>query len=180
MDRNSYAKERYKLLKQLKICVCCGHQEAEPGITLCLDCNEKKRKYSLAYQKQNCEEIRIKQSENSKKRYYDRKEKGICTKCGKHKIYAKSTIYCIDCYLKEKRRYQKNGIDRSERPAYGLCYQCGKPKEREDISLCNCCHKRSSENMKSLNTNPTQAMLDARELYVKGFRDFKKVLFGCR
>lgn len=180
MDRKSYNKERYETLKKLKVCVCCAHEDAEPNNVFCFECSEKNKKYSQKYYEENYEKIRIRQKETAKKRYYNRKEKGICTKCGKRKIYQKSTIYCIDCYLKEKKRYKKSQLNRSERPAYGLCYQCGNIKERKDINLCNTCHERSSENMKKLNANPTQAMLDARELYVKNFRDFKKILFECR
>lgn len=181
MDRKKYQKERYETLKKKGICVKCGFEEAEPNSIYCLDCREKERKRSRKYAKKNKEKMKEKQKEDHKKRYYERKAKGICTKCGKRKVYEKSTIYCMECYLKDKKRYKSQsrtpGIAMSERPGYGLCYKCGKSKEREDINLCNGCHEKQSKVMKKINENPTQAMLDARELYAKNQRDFNKILF---
>lgn len=150
------SRERYVWLKEHHVCVGCGHEDAEPNRVYCFECAEKRNaKYRKIYQESR-EEEKEKARKRCKKLYYERKEKGICTKCGKRKVYVKSTIYCMECYLKENRRLKRycNGIPKSERPNYGLCYTCGK-RELYSASLCTECYERQSKNMKRLNANPT-------------------------
>lgn len=175
--KNQY--ERYDYLKKIHICTNCGNEESEPNSNLCLECKEKIYSRKKNYYIRNKKEINQKQKKYFKNLYYQRKEKGICTKCGKRKMCKNSTTLCLDCYVKSKRRKDKrwnNDIPRSERVAYGLCYICGS-KRKEHNTLCDNCYSRSKNKMDLLNANPTNRMLDAREKYKNNMSNLNKLLF---
>lgn len=174
-NKSSYSKERREWLKAHHICVRCGNEDAEPNSTFCLECLEKRRVWGRKYYKKNKNKLDKNNRQCHKRLYWERKKQGICTKCGKRKVCRKSTIYCIDCYIKCNRAYrEKNpGISRSERPAYGLCYRCGKQGLYSD-KLCRSCFEDSSNFMKALHEKATPAMLDAKENY----KNYFKAIFG--
>jgi len=83
------------------------------------------------------------------------KESGLCRGCRKNKVAVGHT-YCITCLIKKRNRrrrdYQnetKNFIPRSERRAYGLCYDCGNPLDT-DKGLCKKCSLEKAKNFKGI------------------------------
>lgn len=136
--------ELYAWYKQAGICPQCGTNKAAPNRVRCEEC--------LAKNAESADKHRKISPASSKKEYYkslreQRKEKGLCIWCGKP-ICSTSTVYCIDCKIKNQRRneHRKSGIDRSERKEYGLCYICGK-RAVEGKRLCADCYKRSCDNL---------------------------------
>ena len=165
----SRTKLDYLFAKQHGICVNCKTREAEPGKTLCLECQEKSRiKNRRALEKmteQEKQERYRRNNERYRRVYAERKQKGVCVKCGKRKSVAGRTL-CIDCLVKSRRRKDRrynNEIERNERPEYGLCYVCAQPVCEESASLCRKHYELYAGLMRERNANPTPAMLEHRE-----------------
>lgn len=86
---------------------------------------------------------------------------GICPLCKKVEIFSNENM-CPECRAKynsyQDARYwaKKDGIQRYERAAYGLCYICGKPLDREGKACKACSDKAAavlSKNRASTNVN---------------------------
>lgn len=171
--------ERYDWLKKKGFCVNCGKQEACYNSIYCPDCWEKSTERNRKYHEEHHEEHKRRCSEYNKKRYSELKENGICTKCAKHKAVEGQSL-CLSCKAKAHMRKDprwNNDMERSHRPDYGLCYVCAAPLG-EYKSLCDECHRRASEKMSQLNSNPTEAMIAAREEYMKCYKRFKDSIFA--
>ena len=74
-----YRKEVYHWRKEHKMCVCCGHEKAEPGKVHCLECKEKRYKHYHVLPEDGSQSL----AELSKARYEERKRSGRCIICGK-------------------------------------------------------------------------------------------------
>ena len=177
MSNSEYTRERYQFLKSHGICVNCGNENACIGSIYCLKCWEKHHETINKYQASHSEENKKRCKEYNKRIYAERKAKGLCVKCGYKAIDGRTL--CLSCSVKAKKRKDprwNNDIERSMRPEMGLCYVCGKPLNKWD-ELCDDCHDKSSDRMKKLNANPTEAMLKAREEYTLRFRQFHEKLY---
>ena len=136
---------RYEEIKEFNrktgICITCGHEMAEPCKLKCFECAEKDRLRT--------EKNRNKQREHDtyRIRYETRKAEGLCTSFGKYP--AEHGLKCNRCYVKARSRNATKDILRSERPLYGLCYFCGKPK-LEDKKVCAECYSKRLESIKKI------------------------------
>ncbi len=129
--RNANRREANRYKKMIGQCVRCSNA-AEPGKTLCLEClGRDSDRYHASERKSN---------ETKMVRYYERKENGICTRCGKNP--KKKGLLCGRCYgkFRSKQIAKRSDILRHERPSYGLCYICGEPK-MTDRNVCESCYK---------------------------------------
>lgn len=155
-------------LNEHGICRDCGQRDVEPNTQLCFECAQRKYKKANEYYQKHKEKIKEQAKERSKKIYEERKENGICVKCGKRKAI-KGLTFCIECRAKSKRVKDKrwnNDINRSERPSYGMCYVCGK-KITSNEKLCDICLERCRKQMTILNKNPTKKMIEQRTRWKK-------------
>lgn len=97
----------------------------------------------------------VKREEN---KYYERKEAGICVRCGKNKISSsKSTVFCDACFtrIKEVRKplsqEQKDAANKRQRDNYdflrsnGICVCCGKEKAVHGKCVCEKCRIKRLE-----------------------------------
>lgn len=136
-----YDRELYKHYKEHGICVSCGQEKAEPNRVRCFECLEKNAKRH----KQN----KSSSKDRSKALRQKRKAQGLCVWCGKPQC-SNSTAFCIDCKIKNQRNNEsrKQGIARSERASYGLCYRCG--KDITSGKLCDSCKAQSIANLPSI------------------------------
>lgn len=136
--------ELYAWYKKMGICPQCGTNKAAPNRVRCEECLVKNSESVKKYRKINPAESRRAYNKNLREQ---RKENGLCIWCGKP-ICSTSTVFCIDCKIKSKRRNEqkKSGIERPERHEYGLCYICGKPAV-DGKKLCEDCYKRSCDNL---------------------------------
>ncbi len=131
------------------ICVQCGQWNASPGKVRCEVCLAIEAEYAQKriesggedYKKQ----LRKKQRESMKRLREERKKNGLCVECGKPQC-EKSTVRCLEHYIKHKRRYQRKKIPRSEWTSFGLCYKCGE-KAIDGEKLCEKCYEVSCNNL---------------------------------
>lgn len=134
----------------------------------CFECAERKYKKAKEYYEKNKEKILEQTRQRSKMIYVDRKQKGICVKCGKRQSIKEKTL-CLDCYSKKKKKKDprwNNEFPRSMRPELGLCYVCSKPLNKHK-SFCDECLEMGREKMRKLNSNPTEGMIAQRERWKK-------------
>lgn len=83
------------------------------------------------------------------------KEQGICrTGCGRKRT--EGHTYCEVCLARQRERLKEKlnrvGIQRSERPSYGLCYTCGEPLDREG-NICSKCAEKMTKNLPKIRYN---------------------------
>lgn len=129
--------DNYYYLKSLGVCTRCGREDVFPGHVHCPSCMEKTQKKSRAYYRRLSDEDRElrrkKKNEYDKKRYQQRKAEGLCVACGKKAVKG---IFCIECYVKNKKKNQKRarkkkiemgGDPRELRTEKGLCRFCEEP-----------------------------------------------------
>lgn len=107
-EKLSYSKEVYERRKAHNVCVRCGKEDAEPGITFCIVCKMDERERAKTYYRNMSDEKRKATVSRKMARYNERKAKGLCTKCGEP---AGKTNLCeahreADKWYK-KRRYLK-------------------------------------------------------------------------
>ena len=139
----------YTWYKEHGICVDCHCEKAFYNRTKCAEClwkdaerQRERRKNMSPLQKQNTARN---SSKNHKNLYYDRKTKGLCTKCGKHKAVLGITK-CAECRLKYNRYMREfnrktNDILPFELKGNGVyCSVCGKPVENIGSKFCNRCY----------------------------------------
>lgn len=134
----------YEWYKSHGICVQCLQHDAAPGRVRCESCLAKNAEGA---RKSRAKIQSISQAERHRKLRERRKEQGLCIWCGKPRS-CYSSVFCVDCRIKNQRKNnaRRNGIERSERPAYGMCYRCGKsilPGNR----LCDECKRQSIANL---------------------------------
>lgn len=99
------------------------------------------------------------------------KEQGLCRSCRKRRV-AYGHTYCENCLVKHRKqnkeyriRKEKNWLERSERPNYGLCYTCGKPLDR-DGRICIKCAEKMTKNLPKTHDNKIWRE-DNKLLYVR-------------
>ena len=146
----------YAWRKRMGLCVQCGKEKSFPGYVRCPECIEKTEESS-----RRCwanEEKRIRYNKRGAERHkelrLERKEKGLCTKCGKP-IKGGTYITCARCREKKNTaRRAKNsrrpGEHFRERIEAGVCMFCGEEVE-PGYKLCKSCLKRVRENFKKSN-----------------------------
>lgn len=154
--------EKRAALRKLRICTECGSRRVYGDEKICPECAA--RKYALNRKQKRDSE---KERQYHKNRRQKLKETGICVKCGKRKAENGKTR-CGICNAMERQRvkeYRGQGIDRSERPAYGMCYFCG-----DHISsgkICLKCAERVSKNLPEKSNNKVWRMYEkARVLQI--------------
>lgn len=74
----------------------------------------------------------------SKKLYHERKEAGLCTKCGLSLGESQSKTRCIECYEKFKKCAEKS---RETKDQNKLCLGCNQNLPIENSGYCNNCQK---------------------------------------
>lgn len=134
----------YHLRKKAGVCVECGQEDAFTiiGKTYCAECAEKRNNRKRKYLSKN-EHYAKWESEYKKKQYYDRKESGICVRCGKRKT--NGHVQCDICRASQRRMWDRKY--KKPRGGDGVCYSCNKEKPIEGKKLCEHCY---GERLKAL------------------------------
>lgn len=87
----------------------------------------------------------------SKAKYYELKEAGKCTKCGKDLNGSPSTVRCKECHEKFQ---QKKAETEKVRAKDGLCIQCGKNSSTGYSNYCNECRQKNADAKRALQNKP--------------------------
>ena len=151
------SKELYNFYKENKICVNCGQNNAVKNRVRCIECLAKNADRQ-AKRRKNMSAEEIKKSNEYHASYIKkmralRKKDGLCADCGKPTCRASNT-YCIDHYLKNKKRHaSKLDFPRNERHYYGICYTCGKNPVIEGKKVCSKCYENNLNNLQKANSS---------------------------
>lgn len=158
--KRNYNKQRAEYLAEHNFCRWCGKQKALEGKALCWDCMNKsceygyKRYHSMTEEERKAQ--RQKNNEYRRVRYQIRKEKGLCTQCGKRKPMGGQAL-CITCRNKKnqqalERRRKQGKITMEERGNGIYCLRCCKPVEVKGKTFCSACYQmqvKKAEYMRS-------------------------------
>lgn len=114
--QNTYKRKVYAQRKEAGICVRCGKEKSIYGKTMCAECLDKVLEYSrrqISPEQQALKDKRMmeyrqanreKCNARSRQRYRERRERGLCTRCGQPTQSEKSL--CNIC-LAEKSMWAK-------------------------------------------------------------------------
>ena len=119
---------RYNRLKAAGLCARCGKAEPVQGKVLCAECAQKNRERSRSnyfLRRRECDWLN--------KRYAERKEKGICGRCGKAPAEDGRAL-CPEC-LAYMREYER--VRNAKLRAQHICVRCG--AETDGSSICDGC-----------------------------------------
>lgn len=162
--QNEYRRKNREFFRKNNLCPVCGKNKLFGDEKMCPEC--------LAYMAEVNKKSREKHGGNSA--YYKRdiarlKENGICRGCRKRKVVTGKT-YCEICLEKKRirskeyrRKKSGEGLRRSERPAYKLCYTCGNKLDRNG-RVCQKCADILTKNLPKERDN-------------KAWREDNKLLF---
>lgn len=102
---NQKRKEDYEFFISHGLCRICGKNKSLPGTTYCEECSQRAYVYNKTRYENNPEYVREHNRISSKKRYYECKAQGICTRCRKRKAdYGKTK--CKICLDKDALRHK--------------------------------------------------------------------------
>lgn len=147
--QREYKKKSRDFFKSIGLCPKCGENRLFGDEKMCPECLAK----AYEYNRKSKEHRNISNADIYKKDIARLKSEGLCRGCRKRKVEGNHT-YCQICLIKHRergRKYRaeksKDGITRSERPSYGLCYTCGNPIDVEGKRSCSNCQKIYKENL---------------------------------
>lgn len=113
------------------ICVACGQEDAVQGQLRCSRCREKVREANRKHYAQHREELNEQNKQRGRARTVERRNQGICTRCGKRKPETGRAM-CNVCRAEERRKWAKQSRRKGLLPRYmfgngDYCSTCGKP-----------------------------------------------------
>lgn len=129
-----YDKARYEELKRAGVCTRCAKREAEPGQTMCIECEAKNRQ-KTARRYNSDEAYREKQSARMRERKARFRAEGLCLDCGGRRWNGSS--YCREHYI--QRRLRVENKPRKYWKESGLCIRCG-AERKEGYQYCESCY----------------------------------------
>ena len=109
-------RERRNGLIEIGICVHCGWYEAVKGKTLCEVCLVEQsistKKYRDNLPEEKYKQILKQNNQNMKRLYRDRKDNGLCVRCGKP-ANPEGTIFCWECRRKDSRTRKQKRLEKA-------------------------------------------------------------------
>lgn len=170
-------KKNRKVYQSLGICPICRKEKLFGDEKECPECRADRGNMVNAWQNANRERYNLSANEYHRKIYAERKAKGICTRCGKRASLPGKGL-CGICRDRHNRHQAKarntDGIPRSERVAYGLCYFCGSELDRKGRS-CTKCAEKNIANLKKVDNSHHPWRKPENSLYWQWKREKKKL-----
>lgn len=122
---NERSRKDYQFYLDMGTCPICRKEKLFGDEKSCPECKARKTNNNSIRVSKNENEIRKKIAERDAKRYYERKNNGLCVECGKNND--SGFALCKICRVKRnKERKYTYRTDRKEWIRKGLCYWCGK------------------------------------------------------
>lgn len=144
-----YRRGNREFYREHHICTECGRVKVPGGERTCPECRARRDKYRKPLTNEQKEKYGEHFNEQQKSLYWQRKEQGICTRCGKRATMAGKAKcgICLDKDAESHRKiyYQRPGI-REYRKENHLCYYCGNEIDLEKGQLCSACLERCRQN----------------------------------
>lgn len=143
-----YQREIREFFKNMGLCPRCGKNKLFGDEKECPECS------AMMYElnRKSRERRNVTAMDYYRKDIQRLKEQGLCRSCRKRKV-AEGHTYCSVCLVKHRersreyaRKKSRIGLERSERPNYGLCYTCGNPLDR-DGRVCRKCAEKMAKNL---------------------------------
>lgn len=141
-----YQRETRAFRVKMGLCPRCGKNKLFGDERTCPECLAQ----DMIYKKKSRENTGKTDMDYYKELQKQYAENNLCrTGCGRERFGG--TTYCETCLIKhrernKKYRMKKNGMERSERPSYGLCYTCGNSLDGNK-RLCNKCSEKVKKNL---------------------------------
>lgn len=146
-----YMREQRAWYREHERCADCGKKDAYTmaGRYRCYECAWRKHERDTGHRD------RVEENERARDLRAERREKGLCTKCGAKLPDGYEYVMCGSCRARDRARQEKKRRDagtipRAENFAYGLCYICGSPVAKGEalysgrpLRLCVRCHKNT-------------------------------------
>lgn len=142
-----YNFETRQFCREYNICPECRKEAVPNKEILCPECRAKRNNIRKPLTEEQKEKYSERFRAQQKTLYMERKQNGICTRCGKRKVSA-GKAKCAICLAKDAQihrltREPKKDI-REERVENGLCYRCGETRDR-DGKMCMKCRDECAE-----------------------------------
>ena len=143
-----YRRETRAYFKNMGLCPRCGKNKLFGDEKECPEC------CAMMYEvnRKSRERRNITAMDYYRKDIQRLKKQGLCRSCRKMEV-ATGHTYCPNCLVKHRekgrkyrRKRDKIGLQRSERPNYGFCYTCGNPLDR-DGRVCQKCADNLTNNL---------------------------------
>lgn len=166
-----YRRENRNFYRENNICTNCGKVKVPKGERICPECRanrENKRKPLTEQQRaQYNKAFRWQQ----KILYQQRKEQGICTRCGKRKaILGKKK--CGICLQKDAEFHRLKYMDKPNVREYRgnnhLCYYCGNPIDLKMGKICSSCLEKCRQNGKAASHKNDYWKMDNKAIFGEG------------
>lgn len=143
MHNNEQEKKNREYLKRVNRCTRCGKRDSYTigGRSICFECTEELKVINAKYRDKNRENI----NEYQRRVKNERKEQGLCVRCGE--VLPKNSMFlsCVTCRERErkyKRKYDRMKGANYPRGGNGFCWTCNKKPAMEGKKLCEDCYQR--------------------------------------
>lgn len=144
-----YHRENKDFYRKYHICTECGKVRVPQDERICPECRAKKNSKRKPLSDEKKKEYGDRFKKQQKSLYQQRKEQGICTKCGKRKAMAGKTK-CGICLEKDAEFHRIAHFGRPNikeyRREHHLCYHCGAKIDLDSGQLCSSCLERCRQN----------------------------------
>lgn len=158
-----------KIYQSLGICPICRTEKLFGDEKECPECRADRVNAVSDWRMRNRASSNAYANSYHRKTYAERKARGICVRCGKRAALSGKT-HCGICRDKhnswQNEKKNTSGIPRVERVAYGLCYFCGEPLDREGRS-CTKCAERNRANLAKVDKSNNPWKIPTNSLYWK-------------
>lgn len=118
---------------------------------MCYECIGKEN--DLYHSSERTEEQRERDRNRKRQQAEERREKGVCPRCGKYKSEHGEICKKCKAYLWRYRNNNRHDIMRSERPNYGICYICGNNPVLDGKKICEKCYQDRINTLPSMLEN---------------------------
>lgn len=148
-NKNNEKALNYRLYQSYGVCPICKVNSIIGDEKTCPECRATSVEYSNDWHRKNRDQYNQTHRTWAKMEYANRKELGICTRCGKRKSINGRVMcgICADKARKQKEKKRSSAMTKSERIENGICYFCDNPVKK-GYKVCEEHYQKNLENLK--------------------------------